>query len=471
MNKANKKYDYDAIIIGAGIGGLVCGCYLAKAGLKTLIIEKNSQAGGYCTSFTRGGFTFDACVHSLGSLEKEGIIGLTLKDLGIENNMVRFNPSDIIITPDYKAIFHADLNKTIDSICSSFPEEKKGVKDFFEFCKNENAISHAHLRNKKLKDLLDLYIKEKKIKAIISLLALGNIGLSPSKLSAFSAAKFYKQFIINGGYYPGKNIQEFPDSLESRFKYYGGEIIKGKLVSEIEIEDGCANSVKTKEGKSISSKHIISDCDARETFLNMIDSSFVKEENKKKLKELVPSPSMFIVYLGIDGHFNGMPDPGVNLWYLEDYDIDNFCDVYKENNPKKIKWFMVRVMPGGRSILAFANAEFMDNDFWQKNKANFRDKFIEKIEKVVPNLSKHIVYKDASTPNTLQKWTLNYKGACYGWAGMPSQLAVPGLSQITFVKNLYLTGHWSTLAQGVPGVVYMGRNTASIIKRKEKIKL
>ncbi len=69
----SQNYDYDAIIIGAGIGGLVCGCYLAKAGMKVLIVEKNAQPGGYCTSFTRGGFTFDSCVHSLGSLRPEGV--------------------------------------------------------------------------------------------------------------------------------------------------------------------------------------------------------------------------------------------------------------------------------------------------------------------------------------------------------------------------------------------------------------
>ena len=40
---------YDVIIIGAGIGGLVCGCYLAKAGMKVLIVEKNAKPGGYCT--------------------------------------------------------------------------------------------------------------------------------------------------------------------------------------------------------------------------------------------------------------------------------------------------------------------------------------------------------------------------------------------------------------------------------------
>ena len=47
------KEIYDAIIIGAGISGLVCGCYLAKAGMKVLIAEQHYKPGGYCTSFKR----------------------------------------------------------------------------------------------------------------------------------------------------------------------------------------------------------------------------------------------------------------------------------------------------------------------------------------------------------------------------------------------------------------------------------
>lgn len=50
-----EKYDYDVIIIGAGISGLICGCYLAKAGLKVLIVEKNANPGGYCVSFKEKG--------------------------------------------------------------------------------------------------------------------------------------------------------------------------------------------------------------------------------------------------------------------------------------------------------------------------------------------------------------------------------------------------------------------------------
>ena len=59
MQKSNNDI-YDAIIIGAGISGLVCGCYLAKAGMKVLIAEQHDKPGGYCTSFKREGFTFDA---------------------------------------------------------------------------------------------------------------------------------------------------------------------------------------------------------------------------------------------------------------------------------------------------------------------------------------------------------------------------------------------------------------------------
>ncbi|MBU2034919.1 MAG: FAD-dependent oxidoreductase, partial [Candidatus Omnitrophica bacterium] len=78
-----KKYDYDVIIIGAGISGLVCGCYLAKAGLKTLVVEKNVNVGGYCTSFTRKGFRFDACVHFLSTLRKEGKFHKILNNIGL----------------------------------------------------------------------------------------------------------------------------------------------------------------------------------------------------------------------------------------------------------------------------------------------------------------------------------------------------------------------------------------------------
>ncbi len=61
------KNQYDAIIIGAGLGGLTAGCFLAKNNAKVLVIEQNSKAGGFAVSFKRKGFVFDASLHNMGS--------------------------------------------------------------------------------------------------------------------------------------------------------------------------------------------------------------------------------------------------------------------------------------------------------------------------------------------------------------------------------------------------------------------
>ena len=51
--------EYDAIVIGAGCGGISCGSILAKNGLKTLILEQNNVVGGCCSTFEDEGFHFD----------------------------------------------------------------------------------------------------------------------------------------------------------------------------------------------------------------------------------------------------------------------------------------------------------------------------------------------------------------------------------------------------------------------------
>ena len=61
---ADKSFDEetDVVVIGAGIGGLTCGSYLAKHGKRVKVLEQHYVPGGCCTSFSRKGFQFDAGV-------------------------------------------------------------------------------------------------------------------------------------------------------------------------------------------------------------------------------------------------------------------------------------------------------------------------------------------------------------------------------------------------------------------------
>ena len=59
----NRKYD--AVVIGAGNGGLTAAVRLAQNGVKTLLVEKHNLPGGFATSFRRGRFEFEASLKSI----------------------------------------------------------------------------------------------------------------------------------------------------------------------------------------------------------------------------------------------------------------------------------------------------------------------------------------------------------------------------------------------------------------------
>ncbi|MEW6408778.1 MAG: NAD(P)/FAD-dependent oxidoreductase [Nitrospirota bacterium] len=467
----SNKYDYDAIIIGAGISGLVCGCYLAKAGMKTLIVEKNAKPGGYCTSFTRGGFHFDACVHSLGSLREGGNIRIILKELGLEKRLKikRYDPSDIIIAPDFKIHFWNNLEKTIQEFQDNFPKEAKKIKEFFTYINGCEGISFSPLRSITFQVLLDKYFKDDRLKAILSLPLLGNAGLPAKQISAITGTLIYKEFMFDGGYYPDNSIQAFADILIERFKEFGGDVYFSCLAKRIKIKNKKVESVEIGRKGLLSAKYVISNADATQTFLTLIGEELVNKDIVNKLKSLVPSLSMLILYLGIGKCFNSQGNicPNTNIWFLPYYDIDKMYKPAIEGEIDNLDWFLVRLSSDNKSILMIVNAPFKDKEYWKVNKKRLINVFIKKVERVFPNLSSHIVFKDAATPNTLYKWTLNYRGAAYGWAGIPSQFAVTGFTQRTNFENLYLTGHWTTLVQGVAGVAYLGRDTSKKILNKE----
>ncbi len=471
MLKADRDI-YDVIIIGAGIGGLVCGCYLAKAGMKVLIAEQHYKPGGYCTSFKRQGFTFDAAAHSLGGY-KNGSLGKVFKELGIDKKIEirQTDPSNIIITPDFKISFWADLDRTIKDIQTVFPEESKNIKVFLNFLFNPDPKHFARMRGQTFKSILDSYFNDNKLRAALSFPML-NGGLPPSKMSAFIGSYILREFILDGGYHPVGSMQALPDALVEILKESGGELRLSCLVKKIKVKDNNVTGIVLENGEYIPSKYIISNCDAMQTFYELLEKKVVNQDFLTKINNMVPSLSIFVLYLGLDEYFDKLPEPGTNAWFIPHYNIDKLCHSEEEGDFRNGYMIHVSPAPNQRSLLTFAISPFKNKRYWENNKRKWLESFIRIIEKhSIPGLTKHIVYKDAATPYTFYRYTLNYKGSAFGWAGTPSQLAVPDMRKPSFIQNLYLTGHWTTLGTGIPGVMYVGQDTAKMILKKEKIKL
>jgi phytoene dehydrogenase-like protein len=467
--------NYDAIVIGAGISGLVCGCYLAKAGMKVLVIEQHDKPGGYCTSFKRKGFSFDAAAHSFGSYREGGNFRQILTELGISSmiNITRCNPSDVVVTPDFRITFWNDPHETINELSQTFPNEKENIQRFFSYF--DSLASTDQFENIKLKDktfgsILDSFFTDNSLKNALSFPVLGNGGLPPSLMHAFTGTKIFREFLIDGGYYPEGGMQGLPNAMGQVISQHEGNIIYRKLVKRILVNGNAVSGVELDDSETITAKYIVSACDITQTMKTLITQHVSPNSIVGKLETMIPSISTFTLYLGIGKPFPDLPKPGTNIWHLPDYDLDRIFKSMTNETSENFSdsGFMFRVSPDRKTMLAFCGAPFKTPLFWKENKKRIAGDFLSRIEHVVPNLKEHISYFDAATPSTQHRYTLNHQGANYGWAPLHSQLFDPDFRQKTFIKGLYLTGHWTCQTHGIPGVAYLGHNTAKLIIKNEK---
>ena len=78
---------YDVVIIGSGLGGLVCGYILAKNGLKVAIIEKHDIPCGCLQTFLRKGVKFETGMHYIGSMDEGQSLHRFFKYLSINDKI------------------------------------------------------------------------------------------------------------------------------------------------------------------------------------------------------------------------------------------------------------------------------------------------------------------------------------------------------------------------------------------------
>jgi len=485
--KGLKKDEYDVIIIGAGIGGLTCGCYLAKVGLKVLIVEQHYKPGGYCTSFKRKGFTFDAAAHSLGGLREGGPLRKIYNELGLDTKVeiIRFDPTNVVIFPEHKIHIRTDIDATISDLQENFKDEAENIEKFFKFIWNsEFANLYVQLKDKTFKDLLDMYFKNHQLKSILGVF-LGNIGLPPSKVSALASAILYREFVIDGGYYPKSGMQAFSDAFIEKFKEWSGNIILGEKVEKIIIKNHKVEGVVIDKDNFIPSKIVVSNCDATNTFFQMVGKEYLPAEFIRKINNLEISPSAFIVYLGLNKNYSKILKDRCGWWCFlsNNFNVEKvFSDLDRKDKPYSEDGFFCffpsshdssLAPPDHEVILLLVPAKITDNNFWLENKHSLAVGLIKKAENFIPDLSNSIAVKEIATPLTLYRYTLNRNGASYGWASTPLQIDMNTMPPVTFIKGLYLVGHWVTQGIGLGGiatVAYCGKNVAKLITKSLKSK-
>ena len=137
LTQTNDK-DWDSIIIGSGIGGLVTASQLASKGAKVLVLEQYKIPGGSGGSFKRKGFTFDVGASMIFGFGSEGFTNLLTRALADVGESCATIPDPVQLAyhlpNNLELAINRNYERFIADLTDLFPHEAKGIRHFYDNC-------------------------------------------------------------------------------------------------------------------------------------------------------------------------------------------------------------------------------------------------------------------------------------------------------------------------------------------------
>ncbi len=496
------KQDYTTVIIGAGLGGLTCGAYLARQGLPVTIVEQNDRPGGYATVFDRaqGKYTFDVSLHAT-SIHNNSM-ARTLQNLDILDRIQIAEPAHgfTFKSSDMEVTFaQRDPEKTIQLLSAQFPEEAEGIRSFITeavaISKEANRYARKgiplkilfpfvyprtfRIYKKTLAEMLDEHIKDPTLQGILGHVwhVLG--GPPPDKISGAMCAVGLGNWLNNGIHYIKNNSQDLSDAMAESVLKAGGRILYDIRVEKINMENNQISGVTLSDGRTIPSIAVVSNADALTTFKHMLPRNTIPAEYMSKLDCCKPGLSTFVVWLGLNKELIDVTDRPYILVISgatpgEDYKA--YCNGEIERVPYYVtisdNLYPGYSQPGTAtvSLVSFSGfgpwqtfeADYKNGDkaAYYLEKKRWTDTLLRRAEKeVIPGLTSMIEVVEVATPLTNWRYTGNTNGAILGFEYPLDNALMNRIKNRTPVKGLYLAGAWGSPCGGYAGAVRSGEIT------------
>lgn len=492
--------EYDVVVIGAGVGGLISALKLSLSGKKVLLLERQPVPGGFATSFKRNGFIFESSLHCVDGLCPGGEVREFLDECNINEKIkiLELNNFSRIFYPEHDFVTNFKEEDFIRFLKDSFPEEQANITrlfkamekffgDFDRYRQSDlpfwlDAVflvlfspSLLFVSSQSAQQFVERFVKDKRLIAIITDIW-RFLGLPPQRLSALYFLIAFRGYYCQSTSYIEGGFSNLFAAIVSKIRENGSEVAFNTRVSKIVTYKGRqVKSVITAEGKEFSAKAVISNANAIDTLGSLIDDERIKSICRKKLAGLEKSISAFQVYLGlkVPAKSLGMSHQifSINTTYSHQEDYDYFlCGDYDKCSLEIVDHAQVDpgLVPKGKGSLlimildSYANWKGFSEDEYKLRKEEAGNKLIERAEKYLPGLSANIEIKEIATPLTMQRFGMSPEGAIYGFAQTVGQSGINRVSQKTTIKGLFLAGAWTRPGHGVHGCFVSGIEAAGL---------
>ena len=466
---------YDVIVIGSGLGGLVCARQLAKQGRSVLVLERQSQPGGCLQSYRRGDFEFDTGLHYVGGLAEGQPLHDAFEQLGLMRlPWVRLDADgfDRITIGRQTFPMCEGFDRFASTLGEYFPQEKSALRQYVGMLRQLPPMEEAVEVN--AYDWLSSLFRDPLLINVLSATAM-KMELRRESLPLFNFAHSMSSYIqsswrLKGG---GNKIVE---SLVNDIRSFGGEVVCRAEVKELVEKEGRIVAAKCPNGKTYEGSVFISDVHPQLTFGWLKDSNMVKNIFRRRIQALENTFGIFTASLVLKPNtlpyfnHNKYVFRKANVWTFHENlgSVDGVmvsCRVPKDDDYAR-QIDLLTPMPWALCKHWEHTVVGRRGEIYELQKERLTDDCIRLAERVIPGLRDMVEKRYTSTPLTWRDYTLSPCGSAFGVRKDCRQPLLTMLSPKTPVPNLFLTGQ-SLVLHGLEGVTMTAFKTLETIKNEK----
>jgi ferredoxin--NADP+ reductase len=328
----------------------------------------------------------------------------------------------------------------------------------------------------------------------------------PGRVPAFAHAGYLQDYVGGGAYYPHGGGQTLSVALADVVRSHEGSIRTGARVERILIEGGRVRGVRLQHGEVMNTQCVVSAADYKRTLLDLVDASALPMRSLRRVRNARMAAPFFNVYLGLDcdlsarmcktnllsnpswddpnelarAHLEGATARTRDAWlksaarrlgaFIHSSKVkDPACTRYAPEGCSDLE--VMAAVPADRSFWGVDGADaaangYRDNAVYSDLKERITEIMIQRAEEVLPGVRDHIVWREASTPLTHERYTLASDGTAYGLELNRAQFGPGRPTPHTPVRGLYLSGVSMAWGPGVEGAMLSGIHAASAVLQR-----